>query len=209
MVGRSRSDSAKGSGAAKGGNAESAGNAGSPIDERHLRVVGRVTGVYGIKGWVKLQSYTDPVTNLLNMEPCYLKTPRGWQEFEFDEGKAHGKGLIVHPLGCNNRNDAELISKAELAVPDDAFVALEEGDYYWYELENLAVWTVDAAGAPAQLLGHVDHLLETGSNDVLVVTPDAQSIDTRERLIPYRPGPVVKKVDLVARQILVDWDTDF
>ena len=60
-----------------------------------------------------------------------------------------------------------------------------------------------------QLLGKVDHLLETGSNDVMVVKPCAGSVDQRERLLPYLPGQFVIKVDLETQVMQVDWDAEF
>ncbi|HAF90280.1 MAG TPA: 16S rRNA processing protein RimM, partial [Pseudomonas sp.] len=80
---------------------------------------------------------------------------------------------------------------------------LEEGEYYWHQLQGLKV--IDALG---QLLGVVDHLLETGANDVLVVKPCVGSLDDRERLLPYT-DQCVQQIDLVAGEMRVDWDADF
>jgi 16S rRNA processing protein RimM len=85
-----------------------------------------------------------------------------------------------------------------------ALPELEEGDYYWSDLIDLEVRT--EAG---QLLGVVHSLMETGSNDVLVVQGTAESLDRSERLIPWLPGSVVKNVDLAGRVITVDWDPGF
>jgi 16S rRNA processing protein RimM len=61
----------------------------------------------------------------------------------------------------------------------------------------------------SQRLGRVSKLLETGANDVLVVQPDDQSIDQRERLIPYVPDQFILRVDLGTREMQVDWDPEF
>ncbi|HET8706792.1 MAG TPA: PRC-barrel domain-containing protein, partial [Pseudomonadales bacterium] len=74
----------------------------------------------------------------------------------------------------------------------------------WSELEGLQVKTMQG-----QLLGQVDHLRETGSNDILVVVACEGSLDQRERWIPWIPDEVVKQVDIAGGLILVDWDADF
>jgi 16S rRNA processing protein RimM len=100
---------------------------------------------------------------------------------------------------CNDRDAAERLRGLEIAVRRDQFSDyLAEGEYYWTDLEGMSVVTVDG-----QALGTVAHLFETGSNDVMVVRGD------RERLIPYIWDQVVTEVDLVARQIRVNWDPEF
>jgi 16S rRNA processing protein RimM len=95
-----------------------------------------------------------------------------------------------------------------VVVPAGSLPDLEEGDYYWSQLQGLQVWCRDQspeASAERVLLGSVDHLIETGANDVLVVKPSRGSIDDRERLIPYLPGDVVTTVDLAEAVIEVNW----
>ncbi len=120
-----------------------------------------------------------------------------------------GKGLVAHIAGVDDRTLAEAYSGLEVAVKGDSLPALEEGDYYWSQLQGLQVWCRDVSGAGGTearvLLGTVDYLIETGANDVLVVKPSTDSIDDRERLIPYLPGDVVTKVDLERAEIEVDW----
>ena len=58
-------------------------------------------------------------------------------------------------------------------------------------------------------LGRVDHLIETGSNDVLIVKPTPDSMDDKERLIPYLPDQVIKSVNLESGLLTVDWDPEF
>ena len=140
---------------------------------------------------------------------------RGASEpIEFDDGRVQGKGLVAHIAGVDDRTLAEAYSGLEVTVPADSLPALEEGDYYWSQLQGLQVWCRDAGGAGSGkeggteervLLGTVDYLIETGANDVLVVKPSTGSIDDRERLIPYLPGEVVTKVDLEQAEIEVDW----
>jgi 16S rRNA processing protein RimM len=90
-------------------------------------------------------------------------------------------------------------------VPADRLPALAEGEYYWHQLEGLEVWCGASEGDGQVLLGTVDHLIETGANDVLVVRASPGSMDQRERLIPYLPGDVVTGVDLAAGRMEVNW----
>lgn len=171
-------------------------------------VIGRIAAVYGVKGWVKLYSFTEPMENALQYRHCFLKRGGQWQAVEIDQGRPHGKGLVVHLAGVDDREQARALTGCELAVPVEELPALEEGEYYWHQLEGLAVVT-GAPGGGDLLLGRVDHLMDTGANDVLVVRPCEGSIDRRERLIPYVPGQFVLEVDTDAGRIWVDWDPEF
>ena len=105
--------------------------------------------------------------------------------------------------GLTDREVARTYVDFEICVPRSELPALDDGEYYWYQLQGLKV--LNQAG---QLLGQVDHLLETGANDVLVVKPCAGSLDDRERLLPYTDHCVLK-VDLDSGEMQVDWDADF
>ncbi len=169
---------------------------GSNAEERVI--LGRVSGVYGVKGWVKIYSYTDPRDNILQYSPWLLKVSGNWQAMELLDGRPHGKGIVARLDGCEDRDRAAALVNAEIAIPRSQLPETAEGDYYWRDLIGLRV--VTRSGTP---LGTVDHLLETGANDVLVV------IGERERLIPYVPGEVITAVDLVAGEMQVDWDPEF
>lgn len=169
-------------------------------------VAGKITGCYGIKGWVKVHSYTDPPENFLGFGNWLLKR-RGVQEpIEFDAGRRHGKGLVAHIAGVDDRTQAESYRGLEVLVYADQLPELEEEDYYWHQLQGLQVWCREGDGQV--LLGTVDYLIDTGANDVLVVKACEGSIDDRERLIPYLPEQVVTRVDLERSRIEVDWFLD-
>jgi 16S rRNA processing protein RimM len=121
-------------------------------------------------------------------------------ETEIDSAQGHeqGKGMVAKLSGCDDRDAAVALVGAEIRIPRSALPKPKRGEFYWADLEGLDVVTVD--GAP---LGKVSHLFATGANDVLVVSGE------RERLIPYVTGQFVKKVDLDAGCITVDWDEDF
>ncbi len=168
-----------------------------------MLLAGTITGAYGIKGWVKIHSYTEPQENFLQFSEWRLKRRGVLEPIEFDAGKRHGKGLVAHIAGVDDRTQAESYRGLEIAVPATELPTLEEGDYYWHQLQGLRVWCV--TGEDRYLLGEVDYLIETGANDVLVVRACSGSIDDRERLIPYLPGNVVTVVDLERGVLEVDW----
>ena len=171
-------------------------------------ILGRVSGVFGVKGWVKVWSFTEPMERLLEYTRWSLDVPgSGWREVEIDAGQRQGKGLVAHIKGCDDRDVARQFVQAEIAVPEAAMPELPEGEFYWYQLEGLKV--LAAGGSQAVLLGKVSHLLETGANDVLAVVPCEGSIDERERLLPWVDGKVILGVDLRAGEIRVDWDPSF
>ncbi len=161
-------------------------------------VLGRIAGVFGVKGWVKVYSHTDPLENILGYSPWLLREASGWREYRLAEGKRHGKGLVARLEGFEDRDQASRLNGCDICVPRDRLPTLDDGDYYWSDLEGLRVQTLEGVD-----LGTVSHLFDTGANDVLVVKGD------KERLLPYDWGQVVKRVDLEAGLIQVDWDPDF
>lgn len=175
--------------------------------ESKLIDVGRIAAVHGVKGWLKVQSFTQPADNLFHYHPWWLKTPHGVKPVEIDGSRPQGKGFVVHIKDLDDRDLAAQYTGLVIAVDRQLLPELDSGEYYWYQLEGLRV--VSRQDGRAIDLGRVSKLLETGANDVLVVTPDAESVDDRERLVPYVPGQFVQQVDLAAGRIDVDWDPEF
>ena len=177
------------------------------IDPASLVVIGKITAVYGVKGWVKVHSYTEPMENFFGYRDCYINQGGQYTNLELDAVKRHGKGLIAHIKGVDDRDQAGNYTQALILVPVEALPELEQDEFYWHQLQGLEVITTAAYGE--QLLGKVHHLMETGANDVLVVRACQGSIDRQERLIPYLPEQVVKQIDVAAGQISVEWDPEF
>ena len=168
-------------------------------DEQRFVTLGRISGVHGVHGWVRVHSDTSPRENIVNYSPWFLDRQGRRETWKLKSGRVHGKAVLAKLAGCNDRNAAEelvgaLISVPRAALPDTS----APGEYYWADLVGLAVKTTDDVD-----LGRIDHLFETGSNDVMVVQGD------RERLIPYIWKQVVLEVDLQAGEMLVDWDPEF
>lgn len=170
-------------------------------------VVGTLAGAFGVKGWLKVRSFTQPEENILSYKPWYIRTAQGVQEVELDAFKKHTQGLVVHFKGLDDRDLAAGYGRAQILVNKSLLPPLAEGEYYWHQLIGLQV--ISVYGGSSLLLGRVAQMLETGANDVVVVHPCEGSIDDSERLVPYVPEQYVVKVDLHAGELHVDWDPDF
>lgn len=167
-------------------------------DERFV-TLGRISGAHGIQGWVKVHSETSPRENIVNYSPWHLLRDGRREIWKVNAGRTQGKSVVVKLAGCDDRNLAETLRGAEIAVPRAALpVTTEPGEFYWADLVGLMVTTTEGVE-----LGRIERLFETGSNDVIVVHGD------RERLIPYIWQQVVRDVDLAGGTMTVDWDADF
>lgn len=169
--------------------------------------VGRITTVFGVKGWLKIHSDTQPMENIFSYNPWWLKTRHGVKAVEVEEFRPHGKGLVALIKGIDDRDMAKELCQINIAVERAQLPNLDAGDFYWHQLEGLVV--ISEFEGQVSRLGLVDRMLETGANDVLVVKGDAESIDLNERLVPYIPDQFVKAIDLEAGEIRVDWDPAF
>lgn len=169
---------------------------------------GRITGSYGVRGWVRIHAYTEPPENFFTLGEWRVTRNGRSESLAFDGGRAQGKGLVAHITGVDDRATAETYRGLTVEVPRSALPALEEGDYYWRDLEGLQVWCREDEASERVLLGEVDHLIDTGANDVLVVKPSAGSLDGHTRLIPYLPGDTVARVALAEGRIDIDWFLD-
>lgn len=162
-----------------------------------LLVVGRLGAPYGVRGWLKVHSSTEPPENIFSYAPWLIRVGDDWVELDIDDARSHGKALVVHPVGYDDRDAVRPLVGAEIRVGRESFEPLQAGEYYWADLIGAQVET--RAG---QVLGRVDHLIETGANDVLVVAGE------RERLIPFVMARYILSVDLAGKRIVVDWDPE-
>jgi 16S rRNA processing protein RimM len=160
-------------------------------------VIGRIAGLFGVKGWVKVYSYSRPREAILEHNIWQLKLVSGWRKFEVAEGRMQGAGVIARLEEITDRNVAAALVGADIAIERSQLAPLKQGEHYWADLEGLKV--VNLGGVE---LGTVSHLIETGANDVMVVQGE------RERLIPYI-ADVIREVDVPRGVIRVDWDEDF
>ncbi len=159
-------------------------------------VLGRISGLYGVRGWVRVYSYTEPREAIFQHTPWELRLQGQWREVALEVGRPHGKGLVAKLVGWDDRDQVRALIGAEITVLRDRLPPLPEGEYYWADLIGLEV--IDQNGAS---LGRVARLMETGAHDVLVVRDPGGG----EQLIPFVQGPVVKAVDLVGGRMEVEW----
>ena len=167
--------------------------------------VGKLNGLFGVKGWVKIFSNTQPKENILTYSPWYLKRDGQWQEFKVLSGKSHGKGVIAHLDGCDDRDIAATLIGSEIAIKREQLAKPASGEYYWNDLIGLLVKNLDGIE-----LGSITSLLETGANDVMVLRGEKEETGKkRERLIPFIFEEVIQEVNLEQGFMIVDWDSDF
>jgi len=159
--------------------------------------MGRITGAFGIKGWVKVQPFTETPGGLTAHRFWWIEKDGSWSRCEVEQAEVQGPAVAAKLAGCEDRDAAALFRGREVGVPRSDLPDAGENEFYWADLIGLSV--VNEAG---ENLGSVARLLETGANDVLVVEGD------RERLIPFIEE-VVREVDLGGGLIRVDWGPDF
>ena len=160
--------------------------------------VGRISGVFGVKGWVKVFSFTNIRENILNYSPWLLKKDSETRTVSVIDGKLQGKAVVAQLDGVNDRDQAANLMGWDIFITPDQLPKVAKDEYYWSDLIGLNVET--DLGVQ---LGTVDSLLETGANDVVIVKGD------RERVIPFLQGQTIINVDLDAGKMVVDWDPDF
>lgn len=162
-------------------------------------LLGSIGGVFGVQGWVKILSHTEPREAILAYRPWILRQRGSERQIPRVTGRPQGRGLVAHLPDIDTREQAETLIGAEIWIPRSQLPKPKPGEYYWVDLEGLRV--VNTEGVE---FGRVSHVFATGSNDVLSVRDEG-----RERLVPFIKDDVIKRVDLDAGVIEVDWDPDF
>jgi 16S rRNA processing protein RimM len=157
--------------------------------------VGKVGSTYGVLGWVKVISFTEPSTNILQYKCWYLESRNGWTRIDITDSRKHGKNIIVKLANYDNPEQSRLLAGKTIAVLRSELPVLASGHYYWHDLEGLTV--INHNG---ESLGEVIQVMETGANDVLIVK------GKKEHAVPYLLNDVIVRVDLENKVIHVKWD---
>ncbi len=166
---------------------------------QELVLLGKVLGAFGVRGELKLESFTDPKSAILRYQPWTLRDSQGRErELTQARGRDTAKGLVATFPGVEDRDAAEALRGSEVYAPRSALPPPAPGEYYWVDLEGLRVVNLEGAD-----FGIVSHLFSTGANDVLVAHGE------RDRMIPFLEPDYVKSVDFDAGVVTVDWDADF
>ncbi|BDU20651.1 ribosome maturation factor RimM [Dyella sp. GSA-30] len=163
-------------------------------------LVGRIVGLYGVQGWLKIESWTEPRIRIFDYQPWLLTAAPGVEtEVKGVKGRPQGKGLIAFMPDVTDRDQAAALIGSDIYVAREQLPPPGKDEYYWVDLEGLEVVTTEGVA-----LGRVTHLFATGANDVVVVR-DGE----RERLVPFVQGSYVRSVDLSGGRMVVDWDPEF
>ena len=160
--------------------------------------IGRISGVFGVKGWVKVFSFTDNRGGILNYSPWLLKKDNETRLLDVIDGKLQGRAVVAQLDGVNDRDQAASLIGWDIFITPEQLPKAAKGEYYWSDLIGLNVET----NVGVQL-GVVESLMETGANDVVIVKGE------RERVIPFLQGQTIINIDLDAGRMVVDWDPDF
>ena len=168
-------------------------------------VLGKMGAAYGIRGWLKVFSSTEDAESIFDYQPWFIQRAGKWQQVELEGWKRHSQDLIIKVKGIEDRDAAAQLTNCEITVDSTQLPALEAGDYYWKDLMGMKVVNLEGYE-----MGKVIDMMETGSNDVMVVKANLKdAFGMKERLVPFLHGQVIKKVDLTARVIEADWDPGF
>ena len=162
--------------------------------------MGRIVGLYGVQGWLKIESWSEPRMRIFDYQPWLLSAAPGEEtQISGAKGRTQGKGMVAQLPGVDDREQAAALIGTDIFVARELLPPLAENEFYWVDLEGLEVVTTENVH-----LGRISHLFATGANDVVVVRDGA-----RERLIPYIQGSYVRSVDLSTGRMVVDWDPEF
>ena len=167
--------------------------------------MGRVTGPYGVQGWVKIHPYTETSDSLTRYRTWWIgreNQAKPYAEQAVTQAKVHGAEVVAKLDGVEDRDAAALMKGMLVAVPREELPKAKKDEYYWTDLIGLSVVNTEGIS-----FGTVKELLETGANDVLVVQGE-EGGELKERLIPFI-RQVILDVDLKGRTIKVDWGADY
>ncbi|MBM0107107.1 16S rRNA processing protein RimM [Steroidobacter sp. S1-65] len=160
-------------------------------------VLGKIGSPFGVQGWVRITSYTDPLDNILDYDRWHLLRAGQWEAVEVEDGRMNAKGVLAKLAGIDSPEDARLQVGVEIAVRRSELPPTAPGEYYWSDLEGL-----EALTPGGESLGRVDHFRSTPGGAIAVVR------GAREHWIPLVKDRIVK-VDLAAGRIVLDWGVDW
>jgi len=164
-------------------------------------VIGKIGAPYGVKGWVKIHSFTEQPDTVFSYQPWQI----GEDTVTVEQWRVQGKGMVAKLEGIDSRDTADVIKNAEISIDAALLPELGEEEYYWRDLKGMQVINLDGYN-----MGTVQDVFNTGANDVLQVKANAKdAFGQRERLLPFVYDEVIHKVDTKEKVITVDWDPGF
>jgi len=160
----------------------------------HKIIIGRFGAPYGVKGWIRVNAFTDPIENILSYQPWLIQQQGEWLALSFTDGKVHSKTIVAKLADYDDRTAVQALTNQDISILRSQIPKADPDEFYWIDLVGLNV--IDIHG---KNLGIIDHLFETGANDVIVVKGE------KEILIPYTDDAIIQ-VDLKQQKIIVDWE---
>ena len=172
--------------------------------------MGRISAPFGIKGWIRVQPFSETASGLTNYSTWWLSSADGWREVEIEQSQAQGTDVVAKLAGCDDRDVAAAFKGQQVAIPREAFPPAQQGEFYWADLMGLRVKNSEGLE-----FGVVTSMIETGANAVMAVQKIAEPVvqqsavgGSDERLIPFI-ADVIKRVDIAAGVIEVEWGADY
>jgi 16S rRNA processing protein RimM len=161
-------------------------------------VMGRVLAPFGIKGWVKVENYSDSLESLLPGRDWWLGRDGEWEKVQVAGTERHGSRMVARFEGCDSPESAVAYRGREIALTRDSLPPVAQDEFYQADLIGLEVRNMQD-----EPLGRLTELFSNGAHEIMRVA-GAEG----ERLLPYIPQ-VVQEIDIGAGRIRVDWGKDW
>ncbi|TKB55320.1 ribosome maturation factor RimM [Ferrimonas aestuarii] len=175
------------------------------MSQQELMLVGRLGAPHGIRGWLKVNPFTEDREGIFEYTPWLVTCGGEQKEMKVLDWRRQNNGLIVRLEGIDDRNAAALYTNGEISISADQLKELPEDEFYWRDLIGCNVVNLQGYN-----MGTVSGILETGANDVLEIKANAKdAFGKRERMVPFVPEQFIIEVKLSEKQIIVDWDPNF
>ena len=161
--------------------------------------LGKITGVHGIKGWLKIQSFSSPPENILNY-PSWIINNQGEEElYSIEQGRKQNNKIVVKLEKIDDRNTAESLINSKIQILRSDLPKLSNENYYWSDLVGLSV-----LNSEEKVIGKIESLIETGANDVMVII----TLKDERILIPFVMHEIIKEVNVELNYIKIDWSIE-
>lgn len=168
--------------------------------------IGQFGKAHGVQGWITVTSFTEKPADLFSFDSLSIKGSKENEPFCFQTYSKHSDRFIAKIEGIDDRDSAIYFVNKQIQIHEKCMLELSEDEFYWHQLKGLKVKTF--YNGCEQMLGVVESIIETGSNDVMVVKGNRESIDTRKRVISCANEFLVG-VNIKEGFIEVDWDPEF
>ena len=168
------------------------------MDKEKFLLIGKIVGTHGLKGDLKVYSYSETLRAFEAGHSIYIRTAAGQEQvYVIESSKPHKKVVLLSLKGISTISSAESLVGSDLFMEKERLPELEEDAHYWFDIIGLSVFLKDNT-----FIGNVTSVIPTGSNDVYVVK-DPDKNKTQEILIPAIES-VVLEIDLKNGRMSVD-----